>query len=74
MRRPLHLLRFVLVLGRLFQATRQEADPSLQAAEAYRTIVEALSSARQAAEDASAAAERAYHQVTPANSRQTRRI
>ena len=51
------------VLSSLFQATRQEADLSLQAAEAYQKIVDALSSARQAAEDASAAAQRAYEQV-----------
>ncbi|XP_043229158.1 laminin subunit alpha-2-like isoform X2 [Amphibalanus amphitrite] len=48
-----------------FQATRQEADLSLQAAEAYQKIVDALNSARQAAEDASAAGQRAYEQAYP---------
>ncbi|XP_037085132.1 laminin subunit alpha-2-like isoform X2 [Pollicipes pollicipes] len=49
----------------LFQATRQEADLSLQAAEAYQNIVDALNSARQAAKDASQAAQNAYEQAYP---------
>ena len=48
-----------------FNATRDVADHPLQAANAYRSIVEALKLARQAAEAAGEAAETAYGRAYP---------
>lgn len=48
-----------------FNATRDVADHPLQAANAYRSIVEALVLARQAAESADEAAETAYTRTYP---------
>ncbi|XP_037068705.1 laminin subunit alpha-1-like [Pollicipes pollicipes] len=51
----------------LFQATRQGANLSLNAAQAYQDIVDALAAARTAAEEASSAAQTAYRQAYPAD-------
>ena len=48
-----------------FNATRDVADHPLQAANAYKSIVEALKMARQAAEAAGEAAETAYGRAYP---------
>lgn len=60
-----NLWRQAQALFNQFNATRDVADHPLQAANAYRSIVEALKLARQAAEAADEAAETAYGRAYP---------
>ena len=52
-----------ILMWRLFVATRQDADFALRASKAYQDIVDALNSAREAAYNASIAADIAYEKV-----------
>lgn len=58
---------FPFLICSQFNATRDVADHPLQAANAYRSIVEALVQALQAAEAAEEAAETAYTRAYPDN-------
>lgn len=60
-----HLWKQAQGLFNQFNATRDVADHPLQAANAYKSIVEALKLARQAAEAAGEAAETAYGRAYP---------
>jgi laminin alpha 1/2 len=59
------LMRQVLHLAGLFNATRDVAEYPLQAAKVYQKIIDALAAAEDAAKKANAAAERAYKEAYP---------